>query len=492
MGVISYFVINPYWQSKDRGPSSVKHSTVELLSEISNRLDEKSTWQNLCSGDLESFYDALLSMPIDENLAAIAPNEMDLMVEKSFKTRLNLREKLKDFNINAPGAKECFTQFRALNRGLRYIEDYMIEASMPNNATATDYTTLSGEGSFYLKNPNFEITDAYSLQSGDVILSRGNAFVSALIARITDIPNQFSHISFAYRDPQGKLWTIESHIEIGAVVAPMVKHVEEKNARTVVYRYKDPKIAHAAAEHIFNLVKAQQDSGKNIQYDFGMSLDEPNRLFCSEVAFQGFWQKAGISIPKIKNKFNPGLLPFLKRLGLKLNEKSILNFETFAPGDIEYDTDFALVAEWRNPTKMRLSRMRDALMSKEVEWMTYKNYTFVAGIKNDVKSYVGWLGRRLPFIKKKLEEKFPLNMSPTQLQLNMAVEEVSALIENKLIEVQNASDHQLTYEEMLNALEKIREDDYALYLKGEKTIFHQRFHPKHDSFETGVDDVGMR
>lgn len=487
IGITSYFMVNPTWQSKNRGPSSEKRTVVELLDEISTRLEEKSTWQDLCNGDLSAYYETFLSMPIEENMGALAERDLDPLVEKSFKTRLMLREKLRDFDINSPGAKECFTQFRALNRGMRYLEDYMLEAKMPSNATATDYTTLTGDGSFYLKNPDFEITDAYSLQSGDIILSRGNAFVSALIARITDIPNQFSHISFVYRDPQGKLWTIESHIEIGAVVAPMVKHVEEKNARTVVYRYKDQKISHAAAEHIFNIVKAQQDTGKNVQYDFGMNLGESKRLFCSEVAYQGFWQTAKISIPKIKNKFHPKLLPFLKRLGFKLDEKSIVDFETFAPGDIEYDTDFSLVAEWRNPVKMRSSRMRDALMSKEVEWMVTKDYTFVAGIKNDLTSYFGWIARRTPFVKKKLEEKFPLNMSPTQLQLNMAVEEASGLIENKLIEVQKASDHQLTYEEMLIALEKIREDDLAIYEKGGKPAFHHRFHPK-KVFEQNADD----
>ncbi len=480
-GCVGFYFLGQHFESPNRLPSSLEDRppAIQILDEIGYKLESKSSWEGLCSPEMSQYYnDAFLKLPLEENIYSIPQNEISALVEQSFKTRLALRAKLEGFDMEASGAKECWAQVRSLYRNLRYLEDYLIEAQMPSTATAADYTTFEGDGSYFLKNPDFQMTNAYSLQSGDVILSRGNAFVSALIARITEIPNQFSHISFVYKDKDGKLWTIESHIEIGAVVAPMANHVDEKNARSVVFRYKDPKVSHAAAEYIFNLVKAQQATGKNVQYDFGMGLDDPKRLFCSEVAYQGFWLAAKVSIPKYKNKFPPGLVNFLKDLGVKANEKNILTFETFAPGDIEYDTDFSLVAEWRNPAKMKLSRFRDALMSKEVEWMTDKGYRFYPGFKTDAKSYFAWLARRTPFVKKKLEEKFPLNMTPGQMQVNIAVEETSGYIENKLFEMMKTADHQYTYEEILEALEKLREEDFAVYSKDEKSLFHHRFRPK--------------
>lgn len=478
VGILGYYAAGHRFDTPTRLPSSEKLMAVGLLDEISTRLEEKSSWQELCQTDLKSYYHSFLSMPIEENINSIPQSEMDALVEKSFQTRLALREKLRDFDMAAPGAPECWKDFRSLTRALRYFEDYLIEARMPSNATQDDYTTLDGVGSFYLKNPNYELVNAYSLKSGDVILSRGNAFVSALIARITDIPNQFSHISMVYKDPKGKLWTIESHIEIGAVVAPMINHIDERNSRTLVFRYKDPAVSHAAAEHIFKLVKAQQDTGKNVQYDFGMSLENPKRLFCSEVAYQAFWLDSKISIPRYKNKFNPKLLGFLQDLGLKLDEKSILTFETFAPGDIEFDTDFDLVAEWRNPAKMRLSRLRDALLSKEVEWMEELKYEFDPSLKIEAGSVAAWIARRTPIVKKKLENKFPLNMTPKQLRVNVTIEEVSALIENRILEIQKRTDHQLTYEELLKLTEDLRKEDDYLYRHKQPTLFHHRFHPK--------------
>ena len=359
----------------------------QFLEKIKKQVESETPLLNLCSIDIPSINKVFSQMPIEGTYSSMPSDKREEIIQESFKTRLLLRNRLKYFNVDTPAQKKCFSDVRTLTRNLRYLEDYAIEAQVPKTATMSDYKTLSGNGAYFLKTADSKIFDAYSLQSGDIILSRGNAFSSAMSGAMTKDPNQFSHISVAYRDKENKLWVIETMLEGGTQLRYMFKHVDDMNARTVVFRYKDQAVAHKSADYIFNIVKAKQDLKENIPYDFPMNLgDDAKNLYCSEVAYQGFLGSSHISIPKVKGQFIENLLPILTRFGLKLDEKTVKTFHLFSPGDIEYDPDFSLVAEWRNPLKTKRSRLLDILMEKEVEWMSEKNYIFDEKISTDVYS----------------------------------------------------------------------------------------------------------
>src|SRR5690606_16262023 len=148
----------------------------------------------------------------------------------------------------------------------------------------------SFEDSKYLRmNPRYSDRNLLNvLRSGDVILSRGKAYTSAAISNLGEFDTQFSHLSFVYQDEEGKFWTIESHIEVGAFVRDLEDHIDDKNARTVVFRYQDPELAHQAAKAAFEKVKTAFYTRGPINYDFGFDKQDSSELFCSEVVSHGF------------------------------------------------------------------------------------------------------------------------------------------------------------------------------------------------------------
>ncbi len=454
-----------FWpRQMGRGPASLDEAfwIEDYLAKIDQSL-ARDIGENSCQQVYGQLYDDFYHSDIGQ----IKVKNFAAALQKSFELRLALR-------LKAQG--KCVSSVTSLNRLLRYLEDYLIERKSAELLTfpEDDFVTFRGKGDFFQKNPKFKFENEQDLQSGDVILSRGNAFTSAAIARITKNPGQFSHISMVYRDEAGKLWTIESHIEIGAVVAPIKTHIEEKNARSVVLRFYDAEKAHLAAKAIFEHVRSYLAAkSKNIQYDFGMSLEDTKDLFCSEVVHKGFLDSSGIDVPLRKSTFREGILGFLDPMGIDVDSETVKTFETFAPSDIEYDPRFALVAEWRNPVKMRKIRVRDAIMTSLFNWMSEKNYQFHYGLGLNLKSAFAWLLRHLPFVKKAVIEKFPVNMKAKQIRLFLTLDQVAEPIEQELIQKVKGKESSLSFKDLMTKLEQIREVDSMR----KEPLFHKRYRP---------------
>jgi len=170
------------------------------------------------------------------------------------------------------------------------------------------------------------------------------------------------------------------------------------------------------------------------------------------------------------------LLPFLQQFGIKIDEQTIVDFDTFSPGDLEMDTDFDIVAEWRNPLKLRSSRIKDAILTKMFEWMEKERYEFYPSGGMKMKANLAYVLRRLPLFKKKLIEKFPLNMKPKQLKLFMVLEEVGAILEEKLEKFDNNPSKPKTFLEMYQYLENFRLKDLEQFNKKKsKSVMHPYF-----------------
>lgn len=427
-----------------------------------------------CSGLSKNYFQEFYELKAQDNLAGLDTEQLTELINKSYNIRQNIRSQLKVLALGKLETQHCLDGVRNLTRALRYVEDYLIEIFAGNDLTPDDYVTLEGTEPYFQSK---SITGINDLKSGDIILSRGNAFTSAAIARLGSVDAQFSHLSFVYKDELGKLWTIEAHIELGVVVNPIDKNVEEKNSRSAVFRFQDSKIAHAAAKLMFEKVQKQQATGKTIPYDFSMNYLDNKKLFCSEVAYQGFMDSSQIDIPLFKTKFNKGLMPFLTSLGVKVTPDNIQDFQTFVPGDLEFDSRFELIAEWRNPGKIKSSRMRDALLTKIFDWMEKQNYEFHPSGKIDSKSYLAWVLRRLPLIKKPLIEKLSKDMSPKQLQLFMTLDKVGEILETELLKIQATKEFPMTIKEMFTELDQIRDNDFKRFKNGEKDLFHRYLRP---------------
>jgi hypothetical protein len=451
--------------------SSIEHDLNKLIKEISGAVTTGTNSTKYCSENLANYYKRLFSFRDEHiNSSQISDLEIDEIIKNSFRSRLDINEKMKKLEVASKNGEKCLSSIKDVVRALRYVEDYMIEIKYQRLGylKTMDFVTFTGSGSLFLKNPSFNFSGIQDLKSGDIILSRGSAYSSAAIARIGENDSQFSHLTLVYQDESKILHTIEAHTEIGAVTAPLSIHINQRNARSVVLRHKDSKLAHEAAKYMFNKVNKRQKKN-NIRYDFGMDYKSNTTLFCSEVVHDGFkyaskkLYKKEMNIPQYKTKFDPGLITFLQDFGIDVNRSNIASFDTFGPGDIQFDSSFQIVAEWRNPKKIRETRFKDAVLTKIFEWMEKENYKFYPPAGIALKSRFSWLMRRTPFVKKMLEEKFPLNMSAKQLRLFLILDLVGEKLHDRLKETATIAKRTLSPIEMYEALEAFKVNDQKRY-----------------------------
>lgn len=473
--------------SNARLPSSVNDLTLtQIIQQIKVATEKQQLDHTVCKEAYGELYLALFNLAGEttylekKNLA-----EIDHEIKSSFSARIALKETFKNFNAN----DECLKSAIDVFRGLRYVEDYLIEMRMDLTPNApVEYTNFKGEFPYLLVNPKYE-SDFHSyedLKSGDVILSRGNAFTSAAIARIGTNDFQFSHLSFVYKDKiDQEAFTTEAHIEIGSVTAPIIDHINGKNAREVLFRYQDAEVAHTASKYIYDRVLAKQKTKKTIEYDFSMNYKDESRLFCSEIVSTGFKyaNKNADYLPLYKSKFTSGIIPFLNSIGIPATKENISTMDTFAPGDIQFDPRFDLVAEWRNPKKMEESRIKDFILTKIFERMETESYKIDPTVKMDAQSKAFWILRRLPIVKKFIIAKFPLNMSPSQIELFMALDKLGDIIYKQVERASLEYDRPATPKEIYAMLDSFFKQDfetYKRYKRGDevgKPNFHLLFHP---------------
>jgi hypothetical protein len=475
--------------NKWRNPASdkINQDLRSMIEELSEVVQENVTTTEQCHEGLTYYYNKLFQMTSEDVKWDILDDEIiERLIKASFESRLIIKEKLKKLTLKSEMDHKCLDAVKNSFRALRYVEDYLIEIKAFNteniiNIKSKKYINLTGEGSYFLKNSQFVFNSYHDLKSGDVILSRGNAYSSAAIARIGNNDMQFSHLSFVYIDENGKAWTTEAHIEIGSVVAPIETHIEQGNSRSVVFRYKNQELAHQASKYMFMKVQKQQMNKKNIQYDFAMNYKDDERIFCSETIHAGFKAVSNgeIDVPRYKTKFNKGLTGFLQVLGIEINEDNFESFDTFAPGDIQFDPDFEMVAEWRNPNKMSDSRVKDMILTKMFDWMENLNYKLDPKFNTSVMSRASWLLRRTPLIKEFFKDKFPINMSSAQLRLFIVLDKVGDTLKAKIEANQKLMKRPMAPIEMFKLLDKYREVDYLIWKKrkADRPEFHKLFHP---------------
>jgi hypothetical protein len=185
-----------------------------------------------------------------------------------------------------------------------------------------------------------------TLQSGDLLLSRGGAASSALIARGNDFPGNFSHVALVRVDSaSGEPSVVEAHIERGVEPATAEAYLADHKLRILVLRPRpdlavlrsDPELPARAAD-----LALDEALRRHIPYDFSLDFGNPDRMFCSEV---GYWayREQGLGLWMGMSTLSaPGLVRWLHQVGVR-------HFETHEPSDLEYDPQLVVVAEWMDP-----------------------------------------------------------------------------------------------------------------------------------------------
>lgn len=372
-----------------------------------------------CASFLTAIYDNLWRAPVEHFDLAEAKRKAGPLVRGIFHAKLELRAALARLEAAGPVPPGCVTALRHTMRAALFMSEYLAEHFIPD---AREARVFAGDEAALLLNPKFGA--ALELRSGDVLLSRGDAFVSGAIARLGDVDGNFSHVALVYVDPQTKeAYTVEAHIEIGAVVAPLEKYLTDGKSRAQAFRHPDRALAAEAARIMQDRVSRASARRRNVPYDFAMVMDGVGagaELFCSEVASLGYLLASGgrVRLPRYRTRLAMKNDAFLEAIGIRAEE-------SFAPSDLEVETRFALVAEWRNLGKTQRSRMTDAVITHIYALMDEQGYVLRNPVGTALKRDLVYTARRLPLFSALLAGRFPRNMPRQTLGMMLALDQTA-------------------------------------------------------------------
>ena len=203
-----------------------------------------------------------------------------------------------------------------------------------------------------------------TIHSGDLLVSRGGAPTSALIARGSDFPGNFSHVALVHVDETThEASIIEAHIEIGVAIADIDRYLKDKKLRVMVLRpradllrqHHNPLLPHRAAAASRNRAVTE-----HIAYDFAMDYEDDRKLFCSEVASSVYRDQGMTLWMGISSISTPGVASWLAAFGVR-------HFETQEPSDLEHDPQLTVVAEWRDPETLWKDHLDNAVIDVMLE-----------------------------------------------------------------------------------------------------------------------------
>jgi hypothetical protein len=208
------------------------------------------------------------------------------------------------------------------------------------------------------------LVEGVRVHSGDVLLSRGGAPTSALIARGNDFPNTFSHAALVHVDGEtGEGTVLEALIETGTIRTTIAEYLESKKHRILVLRLRpdhpafaeDPLVAHHAAE---TMLARMLDA--HIPYDFAMDWSDLDAAFCSEIVYHAY-REQGVDLWTVRSSMSaPGLVTWLAGMGVR-------ELTSLVPSDVEYDPQLRAVVEWRDAPALMDFRLDNAIIDALLE-----------------------------------------------------------------------------------------------------------------------------
>jgi hypothetical protein len=286
-------------------------------------------------------------------VAAACPGRVGRYVERGRVLRELVKEESRHWDLEAPGARERL--YRLLYGTRTAIEEVMLQQPGAVDPILRGRDEPSATPS--------AVVHSVRIHSGDMLVSRGGAPTSALIARGSDFPGNFSHVALVHVDSSGHVSVIEAHIENGVAIAGAERYLEDRKLRIMVLRPRadvpmmagDPMLPHRAAT-----LALQRARSGHIPYDFTMDYQDPSKLFCSEVASSVYREQGMTLWTRLSTISTPGLRRWLAGFG-------VTHFETQEPSDLEYDPQLAVVAEWRDPEALRDDHIDNAVIDVMLE-----------------------------------------------------------------------------------------------------------------------------
>lgn len=337
-----------FQQAKEQDTTTLNAYISLLIFSLEDRLDHlKDTIFLPGNEEFESLLSDFFSIT---PLIAVNHKHIDWFLNYYNRVRMIIKEQSRNWDMESEQGR--VTVYKNLYGMRAAVEEVLLQIS---GRSFQDALLVDDEASL---TPSTDIL-GIKVHSGDLLVSRGGAPVSALISRGNDYPGNFSHVAMIYIDPDNNTpYLVESHIERGVAIASVEEYIKDTKLRFMVLRPRadmpkivnDPQIPHKAALFIY-----KEALSRHIPYDFKMDFHDPEEMFCSEVGSFAY-KKYGIELWKpVSTISSAGVINWLNTFGVE-------NFVTQMPSDLEYDPQLTVVAEWRDPETLFKDHIDNAVM----------------------------------------------------------------------------------------------------------------------------------
>jgi len=288
-------------------------------------------------------------------LVGACPDHIEDYVSLFGRIRIAVKNQSAHWDMNSAPSRDRV--YRLVYGGRTAVEEVLLQSSGDSTpSVAIEFEEPSSTPSAVLH--------GVTVHSGDILVSRGGAPTSALIARGSDYPGNFSHVALLHVDRNTSVMSVvESHIETGLGVSTIDEYIRDKKLRIMVLRLRsdlpsvveDPVLPHRVAEYARNRAMSE-----HVPYDFAMNFEDHSKLFCSEVAYEAY-EKFGIRLwMGLSHISSRGVKLWLAAFGVE-------NFETHEPSDLEYDPQLRVVAEWRDREALFKDHVDNAVVDVMLE-----------------------------------------------------------------------------------------------------------------------------
>jgi hypothetical protein len=415
-----------------------------------------ATWTPAsCSPVAEAWYSTLEALDPAQVDTADAAAHAEALVQSVVRTRGHLQDDLTRWDAAGTLPAACVTGIRRADLAGRYLVDHLTPLLPPERRAV--WRTPTGDA----------FAPRAALRTGDVLVTRATWISSAGIAHMGRLDSQFSHNALVYSDPQGVLWVTEAYLERGAIVEPLETFLASGLGRVVVMRHADAALAEAAGTAAFQRVA----TGRPIPYDDHLDANDPDALFCSEIARWAYGALLGrpTDIPRFPTTFprteNPGMF----------HAMAISGDLYTAPADLLFDPRFSLVAEWRDPQTLEAMRRDDAVVESAMRWLEEDGYTLDVRFVDRAVVTFGRSLRRAPLLGWLVADQISPHADLRFYSASLALQTAALALRDALTEALAdwTAPTPPAYRELRATLEEIREDDLARWRVNPHTA---RFH----------------
>jgi hypothetical protein len=474
-----------------RDPSSAGFSPPDFRDGVMNAITELQSQVSGASFDSRSCVPFLREL--EAGVRALTPSEIQdrdlrsrpgVVIDGLWKLQLALHSRLPEVD------RDCAIEMRNTFRLVRFLVDYLGERMnqvQPVDPSKVDFKKIPTP--IREQAPHYQLLVADSgapveFLPGDIMISRGISYLSALISRIGSVDSQFSHIVFVDRDPSTrKAQTIESYVGEGVRFYDMDFALRNENARLLLLRSRDRGLAARAAKFMHGKVASAIASGKPIPYDYEFDFEDHSALSCAEVARYAYEEasEGRVIIPAHPSRIVADKT-FLDRFQLHAGE-------TFEPADVELDPRFEIVAEFRDLSLTRDSRMKDVILSEMLRWVNELNYGLMDTGKSKFAGGFVWPARRTifwPLVRTILglsdfSKDIPKPVFKSFALLNQVGEGLLKELRKRDAEFEKRTGWAMTYVDLTNELEKLRREDLQVYINPDtryRSKLHYALRPK--------------